>query len=82
MDYYLVALVGLGIAVVIETLLIVGLIGLLKDAVKHQRLLLANYKADLEMVLLNVHDFDEFLKMNQEAVIKKALDPETTYYIK
>jgi hypothetical protein len=43
---------------------------------------LANYKADLEMVLLNVHDFDEFLKMNQEAVIKKALDPETTYYIK
>jgi len=82
MDGYLIGTLVFGVAVVIETLLIIGLIGLLKDAIKGQRLLLANYKADLEMVLLNVHDFDEFLKMNQEAVIKKALDPETTYYIK
>jgi hypothetical protein len=81
MDYYLVALVGLGIAVVIETLLIVGLIGLLKDAVKHQRLLLANYKADLEMVLLNVHDMDEFFKVSQEAVKKADQQPVETYYI-
>ena len=81
MDYYLVALVGLGIAVVIETLLIVGLIGLLKDVVKHQRLLLANYKADLEMVLLNVHDMDEFFKVSQEAVKKADQQPVETYYI-
>jgi hypothetical protein len=82
MDYYLVGTIAFGVGVVVLTLLVIGLMGLLKDVVKHQRLLLANYKADLEMVLLNVHDFDEFLKMNQEAVIKKALDPETTYYIK
>jgi hypothetical protein len=81
MEWNLVITIGLAVAVVIETLLIVGLVGLLKDAVRGQGLLIANYKADLEMVLLNVHDFDEFLKMNQEAVVKKGLDPETTYYI-
>jgi hypothetical protein len=82
MDYYLIGVAVLAVVVVIETILVIGLTGLLKDAVKGQRLLLANYKADLEMVLLNVHDFDEFLKTNQEAIVKKGLDPETTYYIK
>jgi hypothetical protein len=81
MDYYLVGTIAFGVGVVVLTLLVIGLMGLLKDVVKHQRLLLANYKADLEMVLLNVHDMDEFFKMNQEVMKKADQQPVETYYI-
>ncbi len=81
MDYYLIGTIVFGVGVTVLTLLVIGLMGLLKDAVKHQRLLLANYKADLEMVLLNVHDMDDFFKMNQEAMKTDSQKPVETYYI-
>lgn len=81
MDWYPLILGIFGIVIIIETFLLVGVVGLVRDEMKTRNLILANYKADLEMVLLHAHDFDEFMRTNEEVVRQNKLDPEDTYYI-
>ena len=78
------ALALLGIGFTLSILLNIGLTGLVKDQNRKFNLLLSNYKADLEMVLLHAHNFDEFIKQTQEAMKQEEegrVDPEKTVYL-
>jgi len=66
-----------------ETLLLIGMKGLLQDQNRKTGILLANYKADLEMVMLHAHNFDEFIKQTEEAMKgEEKPNPDETFYIK
>jgi hypothetical protein len=72
----------LSVGLILETVLLIGFVGLLRDQERKFGILLSNYKADLEMVLLHAHRFDEFIKQTEEAMKQdekeKAVE---TYYI-
>lgn len=73
----------LGAGFVIESLLLIGMTGLIEEQNRKFNVLLSNYKADLEMVLLHAHNFDDFIKQTEEAMEQnekkeKAVE---TYYI-
>lgn len=71
----------LGIGFLLETLLLLGMRSLILDQNRKFNVLLSNYKADLEMVMLHAHNFDEFMKVTEQAIKddeKKGVD---TYYI-
>jgi hypothetical protein len=69
LDYWsLVAIGVLGVALILETLLLIGLIKYLRNYTQKMGILLANYKADLEMVLINAHKFDSFIETTEKAL--------------
>ena len=83
MAWVLPVVVGLlGVGFVVETVLLIGMVGLIREQDRKFNVLLSNYKADLEMVLLHAHRFDEFIKQTEEAMKQdekeKAVE---TYYI-
>jgi hypothetical protein len=73
----------LGVGFILETVLLLGMRGLILDQNRKFNVLLSNYKADLEMVLLHAHNFDDFIKQTEEAMEqdKKKQQPVETYYI-
>jgi hypothetical protein len=83
MAWVLPVVVGLlGVGFVVETVLLIGMVGLIREQDRKFNVLLSNYKADLEMVLLHAHSFDDFIKQTEEAMKQdekeKAVE---TYYI-
>lgn len=78
---------AMGVGLILETLLLIGMMGLLETMNRKFNLLLSNYKADLEMVLLYSHNMDEFIKKTQEfmAAVNPPpgmVDPDETVYIR
>jgi hypothetical protein len=72
----------LGVGFILVSLLLIGMIGLIKDQNRKFNVLLSNYKADLEMVMLHAHNFDEFIKQTEEAMKQDdKKKPVETYYI-
>ena len=72
-----------GVVILFLILFVMGQRGIIMEQARRDQLILANYKADLEMVLLHSHQFDEFIKQTEEAMKKdekkdKAVE---TYYI-
>jgi hypothetical protein len=76
----------LGVGFIFESLLLIGTFGLVKEHERKMGVILSNYKADLEMVLLAKHSLDEFINHMEgaykEAEDAKKVNPEETYYIR
>lgn len=69
MDFWtLVVLLVFGAVSIISLLLLRGAILLIREQERKMGIFLASYKSDLEMTLLNVHNFDEFLKQTEAAM--------------
>lgn len=51
-----------------ELFLIFGMKDIIKDLIRKQYVIVANYKSDLEMTLLAMHQFDEFIKTTEAAM--------------
>jgi hypothetical protein len=66
----LVLLILFGAITLFDTLLLIGAFGVIKDQERKMGVIMANYKADLEMTLLNAHNFDEFIKTTESAMQK------------
>lgn len=72
----------LGVGFTIESLLLIGMVGLIRDQDRKFGVLLSNYKADLEMVLLHSHQFDSFIHEVEETMKEEDKpNPDSTYYI-
>ena len=72
-------LVLFGVALLVETLLLAGAFGLIKEQNQKMGIVMANYKADLEMTLLNAHNFDEFIKNTENAMKETETPPSHAY---
>ena len=64
----LLIIVLLAIGLVTETFLLIGAMKILRSLQRKIYILLANYKSDLEMVLLHSHEFDDFIKATEQAM--------------
>jgi hypothetical protein len=73
-------LILFGVVMLIETLLLVGAFGIIRDQNRKMGVIMANYKADLEMTLLNAHNFDEFIKHTEEAMKGSDAPPPSNAY--
>jgi hypothetical protein len=81
LDLITVALLVLfGAITLIDTLLLVGCFGIIKDQSRKMSVIMANYKSDLEMTLLNAHNFDSFIKEVNDRMEKEGDTPLPTAY--
>jgi 16S rRNA C1402 (ribose-2'-O) methylase RsmI len=75
----------LSVGLILETIFLFGCLGLVAESERKFNLLLSNYKADLEMVMLHAHRFDEFIKQTEAAMKEdeesEKKKPVDTYYI-